>query len=87
MTSLGRKPSAGLSRSACGQKMSGVGIPWSTNDDQRLGKLAQSGLSFAEIARQMNRSRSVIRNHAEKLKIAVAKGQAGKPMIVKGRPI
>ena len=63
--------------------MSGDAIPWSTDDDQRLRELAQSGLSFAEMARQMNRSRSVIRSHAEKLKIAVARGQSGKVMIAK----
>jgi hypothetical protein len=64
-------------------EMSGGGIPWLSDDDQCLRKLAQSGLSFSEIAIQMNRARSVIRNHAEKLEIAVARGQVGKAKIAK----
>jgi hypothetical protein len=63
--------------------MRGGGVPWSKDDDQLLRDLAKSGLSFSEIAVQMNRSRSVIRNHAEKLEIAVAKGRIGKAVIAK----
>lgn len=53
------------------------GIPWSTDEDRRLFELAQSGLSFGEIALRINRSRSVIRRHAEKLKIKVAAERNG----------
>ena len=48
------------------------GVPWSTGDDERVRDLAQRGLSLGDIAIQMNRSISVIYNHARKLRIAIA---------------
>jgi hypothetical protein len=60
-----------------GEEMSN-GIPWSTDDDQRVRDLARSGLNLGEIAIQMNRSISVIHRHAERLNIAIASGRNGK---------
>jgi len=54
--------------------MSG-GVPWSTHEDQRLRLLAKSGLGAKGIAHKMNRPQSVIRRHAEKLKIGIAGGR------------
>jgi hypothetical protein len=48
-------------------------IPWSPDDDERLRKLAFSGASMAEIARQMQRTKSAVRTRALKLKIAIAR--------------
>jgi IS30 family transposase len=48
------------------------GAPWSQDEDQRLRDLALSGLPVQEIALRMNRSSSVIRRHAERLKINIA---------------
>jgi len=48
-------------------------IPWSPDEDARLRKLALSGASMAEIAQQMQRTKSSIRTRASKLKIAIAR--------------
>jgi DNA-directed RNA polymerase specialized sigma24 family protein len=48
-------------------------IPWSPDEDERLRKLALSGASMAEIAQQMQRTKSSIRTRASKLKIAIAR--------------
>jgi hypothetical protein len=45
-------------------------VPWSPAEDERLRKLALSGLSLAEIARQMERSKSSVRSRALKIKVA-----------------
>jgi hypothetical protein len=47
--------------------------PWSDEDDERLRKLAISGLSLAEIATQMERSKSSVRARALKMNIAIAR--------------
>jgi hypothetical protein len=49
------------------------GSPWSPEEDDRLRKLALSGLNLAAIAEQMKRSKSAIRVRAEKLKVAIAR--------------
>jgi hypothetical protein len=59
------------------------GIPWSTDDDQRIRDLALQGLNLRSIAVQINRSLSVIHRHAEKLKIAIASDRNG--MMTVGR--
>jgi DNA-binding NarL/FixJ family response regulator len=46
---------------------------WSTEEDERLRSLARSGLSIAEIAQQMQRSKPSIRARATKLTIAIAR--------------
>ena len=61
------------------------GLPWSMDDDQYLRDLAQSGLSPADIANQMNRSASVVYRHARMLKIALASGRNG--ITTLGRPL
>jgi hypothetical protein len=48
-------------------------IPWSPDEDERLRKLALSGASMAEIAQQMQRTKSSVRARALKLKIAIAR--------------
>ena len=48
---------------------------WSKDEDQRLRDLAQSGLSTEDIATQMNRSKSAIRENAERLEITIASGR------------
>jgi hypothetical protein len=48
---------------------------WSKDEDQRLRSLAQSGLAIMQIALRMNRSNTVIRRHAAKLKIGIAGGR------------
>jgi hypothetical protein len=53
------------------------GIPWSTDDDQRVRDLARSGLILGEIAIRMNRSISVIHKHAGKLNVAIASDRNG----------
>jgi DNA-binding CsgD family transcriptional regulator len=68
--------SIGLQNWVEGWEMSN-GVPWSTDDDVRLGDLARSGLSPADIANQMNRSVSLIYRHARILKIALANGRNG----------
>jgi hypothetical protein len=46
---------------------------WSTEADERLRGLARSGFSLAEIAHQMQRSKSSVRARAIKLTIALAR--------------
>jgi len=46
---------------------------WSAEADERLRALARSGLSLAEIAHQMQRSKSSVRARAIKLAIALAR--------------
>jgi hypothetical protein len=46
---------------------------WSTEDDTRLRKLAKSGKGMAEIAREMQRTKSAVRVRAVKLGIAFAR--------------
>jgi DNA-directed RNA polymerase specialized sigma24 family protein len=48
-------------------------VPWSPAEDERLRKLALSGLSLTEIARQMERSKSSVRSRALKIKVAIAR--------------
>ncbi len=48
-------------------------IPWSPDEDEQLRKLALSGASMAEIAQQMQRTKSSVRTRASKLKIAIAR--------------
>jgi hypothetical protein len=48
-------------------------IPWLDEDDQRLRSLALSGFSLAEIAQQMERSKSSVRSRALKISIAIAR--------------
>ena len=50
-------------------------MPWSKDEDQRLRDLAQSGLSTEDIATQMNRSKSAIRENAERPEITIASGR------------
>jgi hypothetical protein len=47
-------------------------VQWSPAEDERLRKLALSGLSLAEIAGQMERSKSSVRARALKMNIAIA---------------
>ena len=51
------------------------GVLWSVDEDQRLRSLEQSGLAMKQIALRMNRSHTVIRRHAAKLKIGIAGGR------------
>jgi len=51
------------------------GVPWSKAEDECLRNFAMSGLAAPEIALAMNRPRSVIRRHAEKLQIKIASGK------------
>jgi hypothetical protein len=56
--------------------MSPVGsIPWTSEEDKRLGTLALSGKSVAAMATQMKRSTAAVRNRAARLKIVVAKSR------------
>jgi hypothetical protein len=48
-------------------------VPWSPAEDEQLRRLALSGASMAEIAAQMKRSKSSVRNRALNLKIAIAR--------------
>jgi hypothetical protein len=51
-----------------------IGAPlWSIEEDERLRGLARSGFSLAEIAHQMQRSKSSVRARATKLMIALAR--------------
>jgi hypothetical protein len=54
------------------------GAPWSADEDQRLRDLVKSGLDTEDIAAQMNRSKSAIRENAERLEITIASGRNGK---------
>jgi hypothetical protein len=48
-------------------------VRWSPAEDEQLRRLALSGLSLAEIAAQMERSKSSVRYRALNLKIAIAR--------------
>jgi hypothetical protein len=48
-------------------------VKWSEEEDERLRKLALSGASLAQIAEQMLRNKSSVRNRASKLEIAIAR--------------
>jgi hypothetical protein len=48
-------------------------VPWSPEEDDRLRKLALSGLSLAEIEAQMERGKSSVRTRALKMNIAIAR--------------
>jgi hypothetical protein len=48
-------------------------IPWSPDEDEQLRKLALSGASMAEIAKQMQRTKSSVRTRALKMNIAIAR--------------
>jgi hypothetical protein len=48
-------------------------VPWSPAEDEQLRRLALSGLSLAQIASQMERSKSSVRNRALNLNIAIAR--------------
>ena len=53
-----------------------VGSPhWTSEEDERLRKLALTGTSVAVIAKQMHRSVAAVRNRAARLKIVVAKSR------------
>ncbi len=47
--------------------------PWLPADDEMLRSLALRGLSENEIAAEMQRSKSSVRNHAKKANIAIAR--------------
>ena len=47
-------------------------VPWSEEEDRRLRDLARSGIGAKDIAALMDRSTSVICDHAKRLKIAIA---------------
>jgi hypothetical protein len=49
--------------------------PWAPEEDQRLQALALSGVSVAEMAKQMKRSEEAVRSRAYRLKILVAKSR------------
>jgi hypothetical protein len=49
------------------------GAPWDTIDSERLRALAAAGLSRAEIAIEMKRSKNAVGEWAKKLSIAIAK--------------
>jgi transposase len=51
------------------------GAPWDTTDTERLRALAAAGLSRAEIATEMKRSRVAVAEWAKKLRIAIAKSR------------
>jgi hypothetical protein len=48
-------------------------IQWSPDEDEQLRKLALSGASMAEIAKQMQRTKSSVRTRALKMNIAIAR--------------
>src|ERR1700681_4236359 len=50
-------------------------VPWSTEEDGQLRKLALSRASMSEIVGRMRRTRSAVRARAVKLKIAIAREQ------------
>ena len=52
-------------------------LPWSPAEDERLRKLALSGLSLQEIAAHMERNPASIRSRTRTLNVAVARGQNG----------
>jgi hypothetical protein len=49
--------------------------PWTPEEDERLRALASSGVSVAEMAKQMKRSEEAVRSRAYRLKIVVAKSR------------
>ena len=51
--------------------------PWTTDEDVKLRKLAQAGLSLTEIASEVDRSVSSVRVRAIKLDIAIARDLNG----------
>jgi hypothetical protein len=59
--------------------------PWTPEEDERLRKLALTGISVAAMAKQMHRSMAAVRNRA-RLKIVVAKSRnQGLGLKAKGR--
>ena len=50
---------------------------WTEDDVEHLRKLARSGLSFAQISREMGRNASSVRLQAQKWDIAVASDLRG----------
>jgi hypothetical protein len=48
-------------------------VPWSPEEDDQLRKLALSGLSLAEIAARIERSKSSVRTRALSMNIAIAR--------------
>jgi hypothetical protein len=55
-------------------------------EDERLRKLALTGISVAAMAKQMHRSMAAVRNRAARLKIVVAKSRnQGLGLKAKGR--
>jgi hypothetical protein len=48
-------------------------VEWSKEDEERLRSLAMSGLSAAQIAAQIHRSKGSVRVRAAKLNIAIAR--------------
>jgi hypothetical protein len=48
-------------------------VPWSAAEDERLRKLALSGLSLLEIAARMERTKSSVRARTLKMNIAIAR--------------
>ena len=60
--------------------------PWTPEEDERLRKLALTGISVAAMAKQMHRSMAAVRNRAARLKIVVAKSRnQGLGLKAKGR--
>jgi hypothetical protein len=50
-----------------------MNVGWSKEDEERLRRLAMSGLSAAQIAAQIRRSKGSVRVRAAKLNIAIAR--------------
>jgi hypothetical protein len=46
---------------------------WTTEDDERLRSLAQSGIALSEISHRMKRGKSSVRNRALRLAIPIAR--------------
>jgi hypothetical protein len=59
-------------------------VSWSLAEDDQLRRIALFGASFAEIAAQMQRSKSSVRNRALKLQIAIARDR--NPTQILSRP-
>jgi hypothetical protein len=55
--------------------------PWSPEDDERLRKLARSGLSVTEIAYEIGRNRTSVSRRAAKLKIVMARDRKPSPVV------
>jgi DNA-binding IclR family transcriptional regulator len=49
---------------------------WSPDEDERLRKLARSGLSLVEIAHEIRLSKSSVHTRAAKLKIVMARDRS-----------